>query len=99
MHRAVAVCGIKPDLDPHVVAHVGIRCATDITVQVQIKVALADPHHVDAPRLFRGFPIDAYEYRKRLAPARLDGPGAYGAHVHIRIAVEYLDRRDKGKHR
>jgi hypothetical protein len=61
MHRTVAVCGIKPNLDPHVVA-LGIRGAADITVQVQIEVALADRHHVDAPRLFRWFPVDTAEY-------------------------------------
>jgi hypothetical protein len=64
MHRTVAVCGIEPNLDPHGVAHFGIRGAADITVQIQIEVALSDRH---------------------------------GAYVHIRIAIEYFDRRDKEK--
>ena len=72
MHRAVAVCGIKPDLDPHVVAHFASD-AHGHHRAVQIKVAQADRHHACAT----GPWVSTMRMStKRLAPARLDGSGA-----------------------
>src|SRR3981189_1966998 len=96
MHRAAAVRGVEVDLYCHLIAHLRAGRRTYITVQVQIKAAVADRHHVDAP--WHLWPaVDPPLHRHRFAPAPLEGGGMRSADKYVRVAAARFYRGDKAQ--
>src|SRR5712664_2028522 len=86
MHRAAAVRGVEPDVDCDPVSYLCAGRFTYITVQVQIETAVADRHHVDAPRHLRTA-VDPHLHRHRLTPAPLERGSMRAADKYVRVAA------------
>lgn len=91
MHGTVAVVGVKLNLYPNKVAHLGLGGSADLAMQVEPEIAIPYRHHVDPPRLLSGLPIDTYKHGEWFTPVRLNSGCPGRAHIHKGIDAENLD--------
>lgn len=91
MGWAGAVFVVKFQFHCNCVANLGAGCFANAAVQIQIKTAVADRHHIDAPGIIR-LAIDADADRERLAPTLSDAGCARRADQHV--GIDFVNGND-----
>jgi len=90
MQRAIFVFVVKLHFQRDAVAYFCFGCLADMSMQVEIKVAVPDGHHINTPRHIR-LAIHADADGQGPAPIFFDARGVLGGDQHVGIDFVDLD--------